>query len=402
MRSLGYVALCAFVFLGCSSSDGGEPGPGDDAIADSGLVTDASATDTHVDEVSSDTSTDATATDTRVTDGATSDTTSPSDGTPPVDAKPPASGPQLAIYWGQNGYGGAHPAASSQWEKPLDVTCTANPAYDVVVLAFATSFVRTRNADGYPELNFANHCETAYDARNPFLLKCPDIQKGIETCQASGKRVVLSLGGASGAYGFVSDAEGEAFAKTVWEMFLGGKGSVRPFGSAVLDGVDLDLEGGSATGYSAFVKKLRALSAADASRHYLITGAPQCPYPDAYLGPGAGKPLGDALSSFDYLFVQFYNNACAFTGGAAFDDAWKQWAALGATAGGPKIFVGLPATTEAAASSSFVVRSDVAKLLGKVKSSPSFGGVMLWDVSYDQNSTDAGKTYAAYVSSLMR
>ena len=33
--------------------------------------------------------------------------------------------------------------------------------------------------------------------------------------------------------------------------------STRPFGAAVLDGVDLDIEGGGSTGYAAFVTQLR-------------------------------------------------------------------------------------------------------------------------------------------------
>lgn len=36
--------------------------------------------------------------------------------------------------------------------------------------------------------------------------------------------------------------------------------STRPFGSAVLDGVDLDIEGGGGTGYAAFVTEIRSLA----------------------------------------------------------------------------------------------------------------------------------------------
>lgn len=68
-------------------------------------------------------------------------------------------------------------------------------------------------------------------------------------------------------------------------MFLGGAspGWPRPFGDAVLDGVDLDIEGGSATGYAAFVTAMRGLYTGAGSnpggRAFLITGAPQCPFP---------------------------------------------------------------------------------------------------------------------------
>jgi chitinase len=60
----------------------------------------------------------------------------------------------------------------------------------------------------------------------------------------------MSLGGASGIYGFANNAAGEAFADTLWNVFGAGKSSTRPFGDAVLDGFDLDIEGGGPTGYA--------------------------------------------------------------------------------------------------------------------------------------------------------
>ena len=46
---------------------------------------------------------------------------------------------------------------------------------------------------------------------------------------------------------------------------------------------------------------------ADASRKYIIGAAPQCPFPDGYLGPYPGKALGDVGHMFDEVYVQFYN-----------------------------------------------------------------------------------------------
>lgn len=60
----------------------------------------------------------------------------------------------------------------------------------------------------------------------------------------------MSLGGAAGVYGFNNDANGEAFADTLWNLFGAGSSSTRPFGDAVLDGFDLDIEGGGPTGYA--------------------------------------------------------------------------------------------------------------------------------------------------------
>jgi len=44
-----------------------------------------------------------------------------------------------------------------------------------------------------------------------------DIQK----CQANGKLITLSLGGAVANVGFGSASQAAAFAQTIWNMFLG-------------------------------------------------------------------------------------------------------------------------------------------------------------------------------------
>ena len=115
-------------------------------------------------------------------------------------------------------------------------------------------------------LNLANACNTTYDDSHPYLLKCPEVGNSIDKCQKKGKRVLLSIGGASGAYGFPSDASAQDFAKVTWEMFLGGKGTIRPFGSTNLDGIDLDIEGGSKTGYATYAKTLRGYMDSDSSK----------------------------------------------------------------------------------------------------------------------------------------
>ena len=60
------------------------------------------------------------------------------------------------------------------------------------------------------------------------------------------------------------------------------------FPSAVMDGIDLDIEGGNKKNYGVFIEELRTLMDNDPSKGYLITGAPQCPFPDHFLGPGPG------------------------------------------------------------------------------------------------------------------
>lgn len=68
------------------------------------------------------------------------------------------------------------------------------------------------------------------------LPDCSALASDIQLCQSKGKIVTISLGGATGAVGFTSDSQAESFADTVWNLFLGGTSSTRPFGDAVLDG----------------------------------------------------------------------------------------------------------------------------------------------------------------------
>ena len=66
-----------------------------------------------------------------------------------------------------------------------------------------------------------------------------------------------------------------------------------------MDGVDLNIEGGSPDNYPDLIKELRNLMDSENSavkRNYLITAAPHCVYPDDYLGPenaGTGRSLSD-------------------------------------------------------------------------------------------------------------
>lgn len=132
----------------------------------------------------------------------------------------------------------------------------------MVVLAFLYSF---KDKD-LPELNLANSCDDArFSGTN--LLQCPEVGRGkismiisiyltetnmipdIKSCQNKGKIVLLSLGGAAGVYGFSNDQNAHDFADTLWNTFGGGKSKTRPFGDAVVDGFDLDIEGGGPAGY---------------------------------------------------------------------------------------------------------------------------------------------------------
>jgi chitinase len=185
----------------------------------------------------------------------------------------------------------------------------------------------------------------------------------IKTCQSKGKKILLSLGGAAGSYGFDSEDEATTFAQTLYDMFGEGTHKYRPFDDAVVDGFDFDIEGGGSCGYGTLSRALKSLS----DGGLLITGAPQCPFPDSM--------LGDALNEgeFDAVFVQFYNNYCSPSGNKFNFDTWDHWAKNR----GVKVLLGLPGSPTAAGSG-YIPFDRIQKVVAEVEQYDSYGGVMFW------------------------
>ncbi|KAG2180113.1 hypothetical protein INT43_003901 [Umbelopsis isabellina] len=307
-----------------------------------------------------------------------------------VNAFSATSNGNYVLYWGQNSYGAAG-GAQSGWQKNLAAYCTDSTT-DIFVLAFLDVFFST---GGDPEVNFANADNSCTTFSGTGLLNCPQIGQDIQTCQAAGKKILLSLGGASGAYGFTSDAQASSFADQLWNLFGKGSSSTRPFGNAVVDGFDLDIEGGSTTGYTAFINQMRTHYASDTSKQYYISGAPQCPYPDAYLG----STLDAAW--FDFVWVQFYNNYCSVQGGSFNYATWNTWATSTSINKNVRLFVGVPGSTTGA-SSGYVPLASLESTVSSLRSQyTSFGGVMMWDASQAYGNTDGSPNYAAAIGTYL-
>ncbi|THH32105.1 hypothetical protein EUX98_g2083 [Antrodiella citrinella] len=296
----------------------------------------------------------------------------------------------VAVYWGQNSYGATHSDVAN-FQKPLSVYCQ-DDAIDVFPIAFLNTFFGPGNV---PSINLANICNPTDNATFPgtSLPNCASVGNDIKTCQAKGKIVTLSLGGAGGAVGFSSDAQAETFADTIWNTFLGGTSTTRPFGDAVLDGVDLDIEGGSPTGYAAFVNAIRS-HASGASKQYFVSAAPQCPFPDASLGSVLNATSFDAVYTimsadsrtsiwhkYDTLFIQRSGrHADIFQKDWDFG-LWDDWARQTSPNPNVKIYIGAPASSTAAGSG-YQDISTLSSIAVQMRNSfPSFGGVMLWDAS---------------------
>ncbi|AJV77564.1 Cts1p [Saccharomyces cerevisiae YJM453] len=293
---------------------------------------------------------------------------------PPTDAFDSSANTNIAVYWGQN---------SAGTQESLATYCESSDA-DIFLLSFLNQFPTLG-------LNFANACS---DTFSDGLLHCTQIAEDIETCQSLGKKVLLSLGGASGSYLFSDDSQAETFAQTLWDTFGEGTGaSERPFDSAVVDGFDFDIENNNEVGYSALATKLRTLFA-EGTKQYYLSAAPQCPYPDA--------SVGDLLENadIDFAFIQFYNNYCSVSGQFNWD-TWLTYAQTVSPNKNIKLFLGLPGSASAAGSGYISDTSLLESTIADIASSSSFGGIALWDASQAFSNELNGEPYVEILKSLL-
>ncbi|WKA04353.1 hypothetical protein VitviT2T_022401 [Vitis vinifera] len=256
----------------------------------------------------------------------------------------------ISIYWGQNSK-----------EGTLADTCGTG-RFAFVNIAFLPVFGNNQT----PALDLDDHCDPS--TKNG----CTGLATDIRSCQSRGVKVMLSIGGGDGSYFLASSEDAKQVAAYLWDNYLGGTSPSRPFGDAVLDGIDFDIEGGTTQHWDELASYLRSYSFA---KKLCLTAAPQCPFPDVY--------MGQALSSglFDYVWMQFYNNYCEYKGNAAeLKATWDTWTS-NVTATG--FFLGLPAAPSAASSGYIPADVLISQVLPLVKNTSKYGGVMLWSKYYD-------------------
>lgn len=327
----------------------------------------------------------------------------------------PNSKTNVAVYWGQ----GPNQAG-------LIETCK-NPNIDIVNIGFINAF--PDNSPGsYPGSNFGNACGSATYTVNGVstLLQsgCTTIASDITACQMTyGKKVLLSLGGAAPLnYYMANDTSATNFADFLWGAFgpqtsaWTNAGKPRPFGTAVVDGFDFDIESemspppndasGNAIsdyqsrGYMALIQQLKNNNfPTDTSKSYYISGAPVCGLPDAHLS------FAIQYAWFDFIFVQFYNNA-ACSGRAAVNyaagDSFLHWTQAPSKNPNAKIYFGLPASPFASgATSDYLTQSEAQGLVQRFSGSARWGGIMLWEATYSQYNVACSKDYATWMKNIL-
>lgn len=135
------------------------------------------------------------------------------------------------------------------------------PSIDIINLGFLNVFP-DQGLNGFPETNFGNQCGsetfTIGDEKTGLLSNCHQLWEDIPVCQALGKKVFLSLGGAHPSNQKIKDEDSaKAFANFLWLAFgppteeWAAIGGPRPFQNLTVDGFDFDIENNGGFGTSA-------------------------------------------------------------------------------------------------------------------------------------------------------
>ncbi|KAL6908030.1 hypothetical protein ACP4OV_002200 [Aristida adscensionis] len=189
----------------------------------------------------------------------------------------------------------------------------------------------------------------------------------IKHCQSVGVRVSLAVGGFRGGYSLPTRQSALDLFDHLWSTYLRGDlaGRHRPFGDAWLDGVDLFLEHAAAgERYDVLARRLAEHNIrAGAGKPLHLTATPRCHFP-------AAAAVRRALDT------------------GVFEE-WGRWTAAYP---GSRIFLGLPASDEAARGYWIFPKDLYYGVMPAVQRAANYGGVMIWDRFYDEQAN-----YSAYV-----
>ncbi|CAG8169810.1 unnamed protein product, partial [Penicillium nalgiovense] len=310
----------------------------------------------------------------------------------------------VAVYYGQ-GYN----------QPRLKHFCEQTTS-DIINIGFINQF--PKHVGDFPGSNFANQCNGAFFPGTELLSGCHQIWQDIPSCKAAGKTILLSIGGGTAtAQSIPDEATAVWFADFLWYSFgpynpaisslgwteeLAGLAFPRPFLTSSVDGFDFDIEYNGGVGYAAMINRLRWHFTKSPEQTYYISGAPQCPIPDAQLSNAI------ANSHFDFIWVQWYNTGgCSAadwvhgTGKFNFDD----WVGVIEKSANPnaKLFIGLPASKDAANAGFYLTPKEVKPLVKTYmnKHPKHFGGVMLWEATAGDNNLIDGSTYTEHIKDIL-
>jgi chitinase len=260
---------------------------------------------------------------------------------------------ELTVFWGRNKH-----------EGTLREACDTG-LYNTVIISFYSIFGHGRYG-----LDLSGH-------------PLHGVGTDIKHCQSKGILVLLSIGGAGKAYSLPSSKAAADVANNLWNAYLGGGNSdvFRPFGDAVVDGVDFYIDQGTPNHYDELARRLDYFNSMyyhAMTKHVRLTATPRCEFPDRRLE----RALHTGL--FERIHVRFYgDDKCSYKNGGVYGvvDQWTKW-----TARYPKsqLYVGLAAAESGVPegpppSIAVYLKYLYYDLLPKVQKAPNYGGIMVWD-----------------------
>uniref|UniRef100_A0A0D9WEC4 GH18 domain-containing protein n=1 Tax=Leersia perrieri TaxID=77586 RepID=A0A0D9WEC4_9ORYZ len=249
------------------------------------------------------------------------------------------------VFWGRNKYEGS-----------LREACD-NSHYTTVVISFLSAF-----GHGTYKLDISGHPVSA-------------VGEDIKYCQSKGKSVLLAIGGQGGEYSLPSSKAATELHDYLWNTYLRGNGANRPFGDAVVDGIDFFIDQGATEHYDEVARLLYEHNKPNVCRAtvcVMLTATARCGFPDQRLEAALDTGL------FNRIHVKLFGDGrCPKAQRRA---TFERWAA----AYPGRVLVGVVASQDADAEAYIAPESLYNELLQYFNKLPNFGGVMIWNRYYDK------------------
>lgn len=296
----------------------------------------------------------------------------------------------VAVYYG---------STSASSNTTLGAQCS-DANVDMVIL----SFIRVIDGPGgYPNISFGSFCSgpnSAMTAANATgLSSCPDLANNITYCQNLGKKVFVSIGGANGNTSFASSSAANSSATVLWNTFGGGNtnSTLRPFGSVVVDGFDIDNESGDGSYYTNFAAYLRKyIKTYKSTKAMYLSAAPGCYW------PYAPTPLA-MLTAMDFVWPQFYDSPSCGLNASDINSTIKAWGSRLYAGNKPRFMIGA-LSFEDNGGGGYESPDAFNKTLIQFEQLglKNFGGVTLWDgANAHTNLNSAGADYVNVTKSVL-
>lgn len=254
---------------------------------------------------------------------------------------------ELTVYWGRN-----------KDEGSLREACDTG-SYTTVIISFLAAF-----GHGTYRLDLSGH-------------PLAGVGDDIKHCKSKGVLVLLSIGGQGGEYSLPTSQSAADLADYLWTAFLAGSraGVRRPFGDALVDGVDFFIDQGGRVHYDELVRRLYAYNRYYRPGGITLTATPRCGYPDHRLDGALATGL------FSRIHVRLFgeDRQCV----SSPRESWEKWAAAYPRS---SVFVGVVASPNAeAVAAGYIPPWDLySRVLQFAQKQRNYGGLMIWNRYYDK------------------